>query len=94
MEVEKDIVTLFAFILWGADWVLFIQGIYRAVLVFPNKTKKMFLLVLFGVVAAFSQSTFVMSVNFFDLNPKVYSIFGSLSWFGMIASATFAYAIY
>ena len=90
---EFEPLKMLAFMFWGADWLLVVQGITRAVVVFPHKRKKMFILIVAGLVSSLLNSSLAMAEIYFG-NPLIYyTIFGLSSWYVMIFTSSYVYAI-
>eukprot|EP00834_Sanchytrium_tribonematis_P004433 NODE_218_length_12464_cov_0.653781.p8 type:complete len:263 gc:universal NODE_218_length_12464_cov_0.653781:9638-8850(-) len=84
---------IIAFAIYGADVLLFLQALCKALIVFPNKGRKFFILIIIGLIAAILHGTMVTITIYLGVPGIFHSIFGSIAWYLMIFCSNYLYAM-
>ena len=92
-NAKMDLIATLSFMLLGAGWLLFIQGIAKALVVFNNKQSKMFLICIFGLICGIIQLMLVSSALYWGVNAKLIAVVATPFWYTMIQCASWAYSI-
>ena len=86
-------VTNISFSLLGASWILFLNGIAQAFVVFENRSSKIFLFCVFGLVCGIVEIMLTTSTMYWGTDTRIISIAVAPFWFFMIQCATWAYCL-
>ena len=91
MPETGNITTALRFMLFGASWCLFLQGLIQCSIVFKRKHNIIWILSIVGLVSAIVDCTLAMSYSFFGLDLKIYTIAQTPFWILMIQCASWIY---
>eukprot|EP00835_Amoeboradix_gromovi_P005637 NODE_550_length_6834_cov_0.214402.p4 type:complete len:253 gc:universal NODE_550_length_6834_cov_0.214402:3425-2667(-) len=92
MGIENDVTTVTVLVLFGADVVLFVQGMVKSLTIFPQKRKLMFNLIVVGLTASMVQGCFSIVDLYGGVNQVLYTTFTTIAWFLMMNCTNFAYS--
>ena len=81
------------FFLWGASWMLYVQGLIQAYNVFNDKKGRVFILVIVGLTSAIIRYCSVMAVLYFEMDQIYHCTIGALAWILMILSSALVYSL-
>eukprot|EP00834_Sanchytrium_tribonematis_P004803 NODE_256_length_11672_cov_0.220168.p5 type:complete len:276 gc:universal NODE_256_length_11672_cov_0.220168:10540-9713(-) len=88
-----SITEALAFMLFGADIIIYLAAISKSYFVFPHKSKLFFILLQTGLFSAIFNACIVMSEQYLDAPRLLNDILGTLTWFIMIFIANYLYSV-